>query len=40
MNIMTRLAKSIGIPDIKAATAGYQESTDDKGRTTTIYPKF
>lgn len=40
MNIMTRLAKSVGIPDIKAATAGYQESTDDKGRTTTIYPKF
>jgi len=40
MNIMTRLAKSIGIPDIKAATAGYQESTDDKGRTVTVYPKF
>ena len=40
MNIITRLAKSIGIPDIKAATAGYSESTDDKGRTITIYPKF
>lgn len=40
MNIMTRLAKSVGIPDIKAATSGFQESTDDKGRTTTLYPKF
>ena len=40
MNIMTRLAKSIGIPDIKAATSGFQESTDEKGRVTTIYPKF
>ena len=40
MNIMTRLAKSIGIPDIKAATSGFQESTDDKGRTITTYPKF
>ena len=40
MNIMTRLAKSAGIPDIKAATSGFQESTDDKGRTITAYPKF
>ena len=40
MNIMTRLAKSAGIPDIKAATSGFQESTDDKGRTITTYPKF
>lgn len=40
MNIMTRLAKSAGIPDIKAATSGFQESTDDKQRTITLYPKF
>ena len=40
MNVMTRLAKAVGIPDIKVATSGYQESTDDKGRTVTAYPKF
>lgn len=40
MNVMTRLAKAVGIPDIKVATSGYQESTDDKGRTVTTYPKF
>lgn len=40
MSIMTRLAKAVGIPDLKVATAGMIESTDAKGNTTSIYPKF
>jgi len=40
MSIMTRLAKSAGIPDLKAATAGHQVGSDAKQRETVTYPKF
>ena len=40
MGIMTRLAKAVGIPDLKAATSGYGEETDDKGRAVAVYPKY
>lgn len=40
MSIITKLGKLVGIPDIKVGTAGAQSSTDDKGRTTEVYPKY
>ena len=40
LGIMTKLAKAAGIPDLKTATGGHQESTDAKGRSVVTYPKF
>jgi len=37
--IIARLVKSIGIKDVKQATANSQSGTDDKGNAITIFPK-